>query len=162
MSAICNTPEQNATWPCMGHGAATCRLYPCIRTYRAEEINGRFAETCVSTSEEWDFAGFRSYSTADVTCLSSAEVKSLTDYGFSINETTRWLRYGKSFRGSAYSDQPNLPKLPGRCTYYIDYWNMWSIREYMHIFFSGDIRTGPLRPGYERLDKYDAPTQPFS
>lgn len=133
---ICVTAEQNATWACMGYGAAICRLFPCVRTYKAEQRDGRLKETRLSSSATWaDWDPLHSQTTVNVPCLSQAEVTSLRDIGYVINNMTKWL----GFKAPGYFANWTDITLREECLYRIYSETIQSFETYMSSFFNGTI-----------------------
>ncbi|KAI9840381.1 MAG: hypothetical protein M1838_004080 [Thelocarpon superellum] len=150
-SGNCSTKQENATWPCMGHGAASCTLSPCVRSYQAAINNGKLEETVVSTSAEWarDNA-LESSVTLDVDCLSPAVRKSLIDVGYTINASTRWLGYmgndtfgnGTMAITNGTGSLPNI-SIPDACTYAIYEQTSTSLGYFTSTFFNGTVTQSP-------------------
>lgn len=146
----CTTAAQNATWPCMGYGAASCSLYPCIRSYRATVSQKILKETLLSTSSE--FAPddhLMAAATVDVGCLSPALRQALVDIGYTINETTEWIGYrGPGLFGNATLEtEPSAAvpdvTVPAECQYQIYEPTMMSLDYFMASFFNGSVIKDP-------------------
>lgn len=81
-----------------GIGAAQCILYPCIREYRGDMRGGTFKEETMSSSpvsivQEY-FLGQKTpvgSVTVRVPCLVENERKTLSDMGYLLDTSTKWL-----------------------------------------------------------------------
>lgn len=83
-----------------GIGAASCSLFPCVRTYTAKVEGGRFKETLLSVAKKWDYAPNSIDMTAmvNVRCLNANDRKSLIDTGYEI-EGKSWVPYNITVDG---------------------------------------------------------------
>lgn len=99
--------------------------------------------------------------TVDIGCLSPSERKSLTDLGYTINETTKWVGYkGPGFFGNASRNtQPNLKlpnsTVPERCLYRMYLISSNSVGYFMDSYFNGSVTN--LGSSYDYLT--DGPVQ---
>ncbi len=147
----CSAAPHNSTAPCINAEAATCRLYPCVRTYRASIKDNALTEDLVSTSAELALGFFPEpgLATIDNKCLSPSERQSLVNIGYAINETTDWIPYhgnGYLANSTQYSEiNPNVPNatFTPRCLYAIYEASLSSIDHYVGIFFNGTVTSNP-------------------
>lgn len=149
-SKRCTTAAENSTWTCTGSGAATCRLYPCVRTYKAEITAGTLTEHQLSSSEAFALDQSQmATTTVDIGCLSPSERKSLTDLGYTINETTKWVGYrGPGVFGNATDETQLNMKLPNatvpeRCLYRVYEISSNSVGYFMTSYFNGSVTNLP-------------------
>lgn len=146
----CTTAAQNATWSCMGYGAASCTLYPCIRSYKATVNEKILQETLLSTSSEFvSDNSLMAIATVDVGCLSPEVRQALVDIGYKINETTDWIGYrGSGYFGNATDETepstavPNVT-VPAECQYLIYEPTTMSLGYFMDSFFNGSVNKDP-------------------
>lgn len=145
-TAICaNDPRLKGTWYCNEYGAASCTLYPCVRTYEAVVSNGRLTETLVSTSNTWttyldDYVGF-ALAMIDVECLSNGQQTSLAEVGFTFDGSTDWLP-GNLDEG--YMNGPNETILYNSildrgCLYQFGIAVNFSVQSFLGSVFSGSV-----------------------
>lgn len=158
----CSTAAENATWSCMGQGAAVCKLHPCVRSYRATVSNTVLKETWLSSSAEWD----NNYedvalATLDVQCLSPQERRSLIDKGYSINGSTNWIGYSGNitFGNSSGNGGPNIT-VSSRCLYEVYVATIDGLISFMQLYFNGSISMKPdqtfkyVTTGHIQLGKF--------
>jgi hypothetical protein len=82
-----------------------CRLYPCIKTFRANISVGQLKEEVLEEIADNIFSPiYLTNSTcpplgtvADISCLTSDQRQVLNQLGYQFNDTTRWLPYNVSF-----------------------------------------------------------------
>ena len=110
----CDADASNNTWRCRGYGAATCQVYPCVRSYNVSVENGAVKETVVSTAgslSSYDEGNLTSsrvfgrgggpnsydsafYSTVNKTCLHEDDRVSLRKAGYPVDDTSSvWMPY---------------------------------------------------------------------
>ncbi|MCJ1461150.1 hypothetical protein MMC28_011532 [Mycoblastus sanguinarius] len=148
----CETETTNKTWRCQGYGAASCSLIPCVSTYTSAITAGEFQETSLpeDNSISWGSGlGGEVEGTppllgmVDITCLSAQERQGLSEAGYQVNSSTRWLPYNITF-----NPQPNTTSsalfpesmLAHECVYAIDMvitGSLWS--DYLGTFFEGTV-----------------------
>lgn len=95
------------SWRCRGYGAATCQLYPCIRTYEASIADGVLNETLVDEtpqlpaifSDTDDSVIFRA--TLNRSCLSPTDLETLGKIGPEFDEEQAWIPYNLTNRLSS-------------------------------------------------------------
>ncbi len=105
-----NRYEGNLTWGCgglgstingmsTGIGAATCSLFPCVKTYNAVVSGGRCTENIVSSTADWSAGdgnlGLPLNNMVNMKCLSSSDRRSLADAGYQIGNRA-WIPYNSS------------------------------------------------------------------
>ena len=101
----CDDFATNQTWRCQGFGAASCSMYPCIRTYKAEVVKGLVQESIV---DEYDVFGSGTWPTLDpvyaaieVACLSNDDRSLLRRAGYSFEDQATWIPYNMTNGGNA-------------------------------------------------------------
>jgi len=110
----CENAETRNTWYCQGYGAASCKLEPCVRTYKAFIYAGNLTEELISQSDpslafgvgttkdltnDWSFQGVANQlGMLDTQCISPSERTSLEVIGYTIDPAERWLPYNVTWR----------------------------------------------------------------
>lgn len=105
--------------------AYTCKLYPCIRTYKASVTGGKLVEYFESESE-YIYAEVSNqnpasqWTVADLNCLEKPEEQRqiLKDLGFKIDKNSRWIPYNVSIdvTSETLRLQPHLKAPEDICT----------------------------------------------
>ena len=87
--------SKNQTFGCNNVGAASCSLFPCVRTYEATVNGGNLTENLVSTSAEFG-SGQDTLTMVDVDCLSAGDKRNISEAGVTIAPGQKWLPYNIS------------------------------------------------------------------
>ncbi|TGO14359.1 hypothetical protein BTUL_0054g00280 [Botrytis tulipae] len=116
-------------WRLQGYGAAVCSLQACIRTYNAT-INGTLlTEHLVSSTatdtwgvslgpgDGWDFSGGTWIGMIDTHCVTDREREGLSEQGYKIDTSSRWLAFNRSFIPSQVEDDIVSSLFSHRCLY---------------------------------------------
>ncbi|KAI2781892.1 hypothetical protein F4815DRAFT_464601 [Daldinia loculata] len=131
--AGCENKTLVDSWRCRGYGAATCTIQPCVPVYNATVEAGRLTERLISQSEttawgevfwenEADGMSFLELGIMDTHCLTPQDIDELTDKGYSINKTYRWLPYEANLEADPETDFSLTNSLLARkCLYLMDY-----------------------------------------
>jgi Protein of unknown function (DUF3176) len=132
-----------------GIGAASCSLFPCVRTYTAEVKDGEFKESLRSMAEEWGLPPIRIDLVAmvNVKCLNVQDRKSLDHAGYEI-EGKSWIPYnitvnsvsGKFSTGSDV--ESNNGTVSRQCIYQFAPTAGLSIGYFLEGFLNGTIIPG--------------------
>lgn len=152
----CTTPAENATWSCRDSGAASCTLYPCIRSYSATVNESKLQETIISTSAEFAYDTKNMASnTVNVACLSPETRQGLINTGYNITSATEWIGYyGPGILGNTTSQYPtpnaSVPNItvPAECQYLIYAPTQMSLGAFMASFFNGSVTADPTGYAY--------------
>ena len=147
----CTTAAENATWSCIGSGAASCSLYPCIRSYTATVNESKLQETLISTSAEFAWDGSKmSSNSVNVACLTPETRQNLISIGYNITGTTEWIGYyGPGILGNTTAEDPasnaSVPNItvPAECQYLIYTPTQMSLGLFMASFFNGTVTAQP-------------------
>lgn len=141
----CSDVNLKDTWPCQGIGAARCSFSPCVKTFNAVVHNGLLQETLVDTTTNWgvDVWGadnFGGGSMLDATCLSSDELQSYQNLGYTIDDDQKWLPYNDT----NYSGFKNITTLSTSATLHdcLYHWDLTfenSIQGYLSTLLTGVI-----------------------
>jgi hypothetical protein len=129
-----------------GIGAASCSLFPCVRTYNAEVRDGEFKETLRSVAREWDYAPGTSDLSAmvNVNCFNAEDRRSLVDAGYEI-EGKSWIPCNISVDGASgkYSTGSDVVSSNGtvsrQCIYQFAASVAISIGYFLEDFLDGSI-----------------------
>ena len=140
-------------------GAASCSLFPCVRTYNGVVDRGRWTENLVSVATEWGSQSL-SPSMVEVECLNGEDRKSLTDAGYHF-EGKSWVPYNLSFEAGSgnyttfdnaiYYDNLllliNTTKgaVSSKCVYQYDPMAINAIYEFLNTFLNGSINPGNFK-----------------
>jgi hypothetical protein len=92
--------SKNESWRCRGHGAASCSVWPCRKTYSANVMFGVLEERLIdfSPQAQWSIPPDMSnqygvFATVDRDCLSVQERAGLESEGYHIDDGQRWIGY---------------------------------------------------------------------
>ena len=114
-----------------GVGAASCSLFPCVRTYTAKVEGGRFNETLLSVAKNWLYApnSIDMAATVNVKCLNANDRKSLIDAGYEI-EGKSWVPYNITVDGVSgnYSTGSDIESTNGTVSRECIYQNSANLR----------------------------------
>lgn len=155
-------------WRCRGYGAATCSLFPCVRTYNTTVIAGSVTESLVEHStleilrnRAHGDEGQSRLVLVNTSCVSPDDEQQLLKQGFQTD--SRWLVYNTSndFNpGIIYAAEAAFPgsMLARGCTYIFDdlmldmsLWNFFS------DFLTGNV-TGKSTC-YHNLISFSGPSE---
>ncbi len=144
-----------------GIGAASCSLFPCVRTYSAKVEGGRFKETLLSVAKDWNYAPQSGDMVAmvNVKCLNANDRESLIGAGYEL-EGKSWVPYnitvdGVSGNYSAGSDIESTNGTVSReCIYQNAVTSQHSIGNFLGRFLNGTIT-----PGSSYSYDYQGPAQ---
>lgn len=100
----CEDQATNQTWRCQGYAAASCSVFPCIRTYSANVTNGVLREKVIETERDvfrssrgyWFDWLTRAYAALDLSCVNDEERDELRRRNYTVNTEDRWLSYNIS------------------------------------------------------------------
>jgi len=164
----CNTTVANETlWKCRGYGAARCSLVPCVKTFNASVVAGKLTETLLNTSTNWgtpitpyapvvtgklNITISTRYNTSymvDTECLNANERAMLSEQGYEIDSTQRWLGYNMTFNWAGLGPVTNLSNntFPESmairsCIYGSDEIFRVGMSSYLNTTFSGLVTSG--------------------
>jgi hypothetical protein len=163
LGAGCDEAWAKETWGCQNGGAATCRLDPCVRTYKATVEQGKLQEQTVAQytnmyiSEIIEDVG-PYVAMADATCVKDPAVRQrLRELGVNITDTSTMIPYPVGI--STESSNQLLPSLvplalppknvngsdldliPHECIYDIEYPSIESMTTYLSSYLSGSVST---------------------
>jgi len=135
--------EGQESWRCRGYGAASCTLYPCIKTFTAAVDAGHLEETLVDSAPgEWgasEYAEIYGKATIDVECLSEQDRLDLEAANYHIPLAQKWMGFNISW--AFWEDRKNttLPQsMASRgCVYVYDDVGDTSLRNYYAELFQG-------------------------
>lgn len=146
----CTTAAENATWACRGFGAASCELYPCVRSYTASVQHNTLKESFQSSSDNWaplnvPNRGGLVTATLDVRCLSTENRQVLGRSGYAINDSTEWLPFYGFGNGThaTYGSSSDPLTIPDGCLYEVYTPTINSIQFYMNSFLNGSVTADP-------------------
>ena len=141
---------RNSSWSCLGYGAASCSLYPCVRDYAGAILQGDFEESLVSKSDEtvWQISGYQAddgvhsiLATIHTRCITKEEKDLLVAIGYSVDDRARWLPFN-------ITSDPNGPNLsfPSSilehgCMYVVN-WGLPPNLGKLSSFFNGTVSGG--------------------
>ena len=148
-------PAPNNVFGCNGIGAATCSLFPCIKTYTGSIENGYLTEVSTSNWTQFD-AGAGGLETIsnngifalDVDCLDQQSREAVIAQNHPIGPNTKWIAYNISLdettlqNGSAALnfDSPILQQVDdGNCMYVFATYTMASLQYFWLSFFVGNV-----------------------
>lgn len=124
-NSTCDSDESEESWRCLGYGAATCSLQPCVQIYNATISAGILEEHLVTSSSDTDWGvvygknGLPSYlALIDTQC--SSEVQAMPNQNLTMG--SRWLPYDINLAdpdGSPYNTDPEID-LPDNDTSLLD------------------------------------------
>ncbi|KUJ14986.1 uncharacterized protein LY89DRAFT_698506 [Mollisia scopiformis] len=152
-SFACDPPTLE--WGCRGYGAAECSLEMCIKTYSAYIENGKLYETELysdpadfSASDPKNNMSSTEYlSTIDMSCVDEADKQTLTQEGYTWNDTTKWLGYYTPYPAGMSAAQltaagANLSAAPvstinSACVYQTESASIESLSSYFETLFAG-------------------------
>lgn len=159
----CNAKRKDIGWGCAALtgqgsgssnssssiGAASCSLFPCVRTYSAEVRDGAFKETLRSVAKEWNYArdSIDLSAMVNVKCLNAQDRKSLVDAGYEV-EGKSWIPYNITVDGvtGKYSTGSDVESSNGtvsrRCIYQFAATARHSIGYFLAGFLNGTITPG--------------------
>lgn len=157
---VCADTAMKDDWRCQGYGAATCEVWPCVRSYNASMASGKFEETLISTLSNWSYyegGGIYYLATVDTECLSQSGVQNLKIAEYQINPGERWLPYNFSWPSPEQNPQLSLASdapfpqsmLKHECLYLIDQISAQSLYlDYLYLFFSGTVTANYTGAGF--------------
>lgn len=97
----CNNAATNGTWRCRGFGAATCDLYPCVRTYETSVVEGRVTESLIDKASLISGPIVRDPYLLNAACLTKNETDFLEGLGYPLTSNQKWIFYNLTgFAGS--------------------------------------------------------------
>jgi Protein of unknown function (DUF3176) len=159
----CNANWNDIVWGCaaltgqgsgslnssQGVGAASCSLFPCVRTYTAEVRDGEFKETLRSVAKEWNYVrnSIDLSAMVNVKCLNAQDRRSLIDAGYEI-EGKSWVPYNITVDGVSgnYSTGSDVESSNGtvsrECIYQHGATAAHSIGYFLASFLNGTITPG--------------------
>jgi Protein of unknown function (DUF3176) len=150
-SDACVANGNPKSWPCKGYGAASCNLFPCVRTYSGRVAGGSLTETLSSSTSKWGSApeGTVNYeSMLNLTCLNPSERQALSKLGYDLDANPKWLAYNESFDlvDGGYNPHGSVPQsvisvAPRRCIYEVDTLTLNSLNMWFATFFPGSLRS---------------------
>ena len=137
-------PAPNNDFGCNGVGAATCALFPCIKTYTGSIENGYLTETLKSNWTQFDQGLYA----LDVDCLDPASRQAVIAQHHPIGSTTKWIAYNTSLdqttlpNGTYVNNSPILEQvLSGNCMYEFYWYSASSLNYFMLSYFTGNVTT---------------------
>lgn len=139
-----------------GIGAASCSLFPCVRTYTAEVKDGHFKETLLAVAKEWNYApsSIDMAAMVNVKCLNAQDQKSLIDAGYET-EGKSWVPYNITVDGVSgnYSTGSDVESTNGtvsrECIYQYGATAAHSIGNFLGSFLNGTITPGLYSYDYQ-------------
>ena len=163
----CNENWNDVKWGCTRLsetgstiGAASCSLFPCIRTYTAAVDGGQWKERLVSVAKEWGRATTLLASMVDVECLNELDRNSLADAGYDF-EGKFWIPYNLSIdhssgnysTGNSLNTNVTTGAVSAKCVY-----QHGAIAANSIGYFVGGFLNGTIVPGSYSYD-YQGPVQ---
>lgn len=145
----CTTAAAKTTWGCIGYGAASCSLYPCVRSYVAAVVESKLQETLLATSAEFGTDNYDSVRTSvEVACLTQKMRQNLISLEYNITEATKWIDYRGPYHfanGSGVSS-PNITDdpLPAECQYWVKSSVETTVGVFLESFLNGTVSASPL------------------
>ncbi|OQU94208.1 hypothetical protein CLAIMM_00598 [Cladophialophora immunda] len=162
----CQTPYETSTWACSGPGAASCAIYPCVKTFNASIQAGQLAENLISSvpfgiteDQVGPISTGQIELLINIPCLEHDQVEALTELGFNTTGS-QWISslppnvtidilndYNPTYNPSnatfsgaivMMSGHQNLT-LPPQCLYEIDVDNIAGVSLYLQSIFSTSI-----------------------
>ena len=152
LNRYCKTKHGEIGWGCFGHGvektdygyfdggmgAASCSLFPCIRTYTAEVKNGLLRETILSATN------FEGRAMVNIECLNAHDRKLLINDGYDIRGKS-WLPYNKTV--DTFYDEQDMEIIAERrkdmvsheCIYQYSETPVISVGNYLGSFLAGAV-----------------------
>jgi hypothetical protein len=158
----CEKNWKDIKWGCAslpdlsrGIGAASCSLFPCVRTYSARVDQGRWQETLLSTSKEWDQTPGLDHITVNVDCLDSNDQALLRDAGYNY-EGKSWIPYdpsidqtfGNSSAGDGSGQSVSGGTVSEECIYQTTVLVQHGIAYFLSSFLNGTIVPGSYNYEY--------------
>lgn len=154
----CNANWEKLRWGCTGIpqssagiGTARCSLFPCVRTYKAAVLGGKWSESLVSEATEWSLATNGpqlSSSMVSVECLNAQDQESLTNAGYDF-EGRAWIPYNMSVdssgnfsSGNSYHTNMTKGAVSSQCIYEVGGIAINSIGTFLGTFLNGTIQPG--------------------
>ncbi|PPJ55124.1 hypothetical protein CBER1_09970 [Cercospora berteroae] len=102
--AECVDPINENSWRCQGYGAASCSIFPCLRTYESNVTNGLLHERIVGLEtqalESPSGAGFwfddltPVHAVLNVSCINEDDRRILRGWHYRLDVERTWLPYG--------------------------------------------------------------------
>ncbi|KAE9370138.1 hypothetical protein N431DRAFT_442007 [Stipitochalara longipes BDJ] len=144
-------PSSNKeTFGCNGIGAASCSMFPCVRTYSASIENGNLTEQVVSN---WSDLGqsTTTYNAANVACMSAEDRRNATEAGYIIEPDTEWLAYKTSIGayGEGWTGEASNSVIKGiiseQCLYEIGIIATNGLDLWSASFFNGEETKGSAK-----------------
>jgi hypothetical protein len=162
----CKSVAAAKTWACKGKGAASCQLFPCVRTFQGNVSGGSLIEEPISQVSTWDTSQASSPYSAmvDMTCVSPSQRLELAKLGYKFDNTTHFIGYKQSFdtsTGEWYPDgydsanNPTTSKaaslIPRECVYEINGQVQNGLNDFWQTYFNGNLTSDG--------DWYNGPSQ---
>ena len=155
------TPDTDSSWLSNGAGAASCSIYPCVRTYSAEVVNGVLTEDVLTTTPSSDVAYadlVLQNAYLDLYCLTAGEYKTIvTDQELKVTPGQTWLDYNGSHSvagpGNGQSGVwiGDLLEPPGRCFYEVTENALYGLATYSATLFNATLASASMGIGDSNL-----------
>ncbi|KAF2772756.1 hypothetical protein EJ03DRAFT_348286 [Teratosphaeria nubilosa] len=101
----CGSTASASTWQCRGYGAARCRIDPCVQSYYATIEDGNSNETLIEISRNWGADQIMwSRSQIDTHCIGLQERDALTELGYTVSDSNRWLTFNETLPEPPYNE----------------------------------------------------------
>lgn len=126
--------SRNTSFGCNGVGAATCQLFPCIKTYTAVVQDGAMSETLVA---KWDFNQEWASEALNIPCLDSAAREALLERGLPLPAGAEFVTYNTSMEYGTLADITAI--VNGQCIYTFLDSTLNSISYWWLTYFNGHV-----------------------
>ncbi|GIZ48271.1 hypothetical protein CKM354_001133900 [Cercospora kikuchii] len=99
--AECADPANGKLWRCQGYGAASCSLFPCLRTYHSTVTNGLLHEELVELESEalksslspWFDRATYVQAVLNLSCINDDDRAILRNRSYDLDNEIAWLPY---------------------------------------------------------------------